>query len=245
MKKRNSSLLLHLVPLILGVLGFCLRLWLYGTGVDEKGLLITSHPANALVLAVLAVGLAFSGLFAMQLPGRKQSKPFPPSEVGGIGCFVAAAGIVIGNILELKDSRELFTILSFAIGLLAAGCFVLVGLGRRKGQHSSLLSCCITCAYFMIHLVCQYRLWSSEPQLQEYIFPLLASVMLMLCCYYRAQLDIRGKGLGWYVFCNRAALVCCLCALNTGSWAFYLSMAIWTVADLHIPAPQGGRYEAA
>lgn len=229
--------ILYFFPAAAGVLGLLLRFWLYGTGVDEKGLLIPSHPTNVLVFILLAITMAAMVLCVTRLPQQKLQKPFPKSLAGAVGCAVAAAGIVIGSISELSSGDSVSTV-SLVLSIIAAACFVLLGLSRSKGQKASLLFCCATCVYFMVHLISQYRLWSAEPQLQTYFFPLLSSVLLMLCCYHRCVLDIKGTGLKQYAFFNRAALFCCLVSMNTENWSFYFAMACWTAAELYLPEEQ-------
>jgi hypothetical protein len=58
----------YVPPLALGggVLGFFLRLWLFSTGVDEKGLLRQEHPAAAMVF--LLTGLVLLGLYLCLRP---------------------------------------------------------------------------------------------------------------------------------------------------------------------------------
>ncbi len=237
MSKLPIRKILYFFPAVAGVVGLLLRLWLYGAGVDDKGLLIPSHPANILVFILLAITFAAIILCVTKLPRKKLQKPFPKSLSGAVGCAVAAAGIVIGSISELTAGDSV-SILSLVLSFIAAACFVLMGLSRTKGQRSSLLFCCAACVYFMVHLVSQYRLWSAEPQLQTYFFPLLSSVLLMLCCYHRCVLDIQGTGLRQYAFFNRAALFCCLVSLNTDNWIFYFAMACWTAAELYLPEEQ-------
>ena len=45
---------LPLFTLLCGGLGVLLRIWLYATGLDDEGLLVTAHPAGILVLILTA-----------------------------------------------------------------------------------------------------------------------------------------------------------------------------------------------
>ena len=85
--------------------------------------------------------------------------------------------------------------------------------------------------YLMAHLISQYRQWSAEPQLQNYLFQVLGSVFLMVACYHRTCLELLGGKLRWYVFFNQGALLLCIYSLNTQLWPFYLAMGLWTLFD--------------
>jgi hypothetical protein len=41
----------------------------------------------------------------------------------------------------------------------------------------------------MLRLICQYRIWSSEPQLMLYCYPLLATVCIVMSSYQSAAFD--------------------------------------------------------
>jgi len=80
--------------------------------------------------------------------------------------------------------------------------------------------------------VCQYRVWSPEPQLELYFFPLMACVCLMLTAYQALCLDIRKEDRRGYAFFNQAALFfCCLSLLDTQRF-FYLGMGIYCATNL-------------
>ena len=56
MKRTLSPMLLPRLILGLGGIGLVLRIWLYGTGIDDRGLLVVWHPAGIL-LTLLAMAV--------------------------------------------------------------------------------------------------------------------------------------------------------------------------------------------
>lgn len=218
-----------LIALTGGAVGFVLRLWLFTTGIDDRGLLRAEHPANALLFILSALVLAAVVLCLRSLTGIPPYKQlFAPSLPAAAGCFVAAVGILAVDIYELTRHTDNVAIVSCVLGVLAAVSLVLIGFCRLRGAHPNLLlHGCVT-VYLMIHLVSQYRIWSSEPQLQEYVFQLLASVFLMLGAYYHTTLDARSGSRRWFVFFNFGALFFCCAAIWSADWLFYLTMAVWT-----------------
>ena len=237
MKKVITERGLCAMTLSAGALGLLLRVWLFATGVDDKGLLESTHPANVMIFVLTAVVMA-ALLYCVLQCSKVMGKPFKASQTAATGCMLAAVGILIANVLELTEAKDTVSTVSAAVGVLAAVSFFYLGVRRKDGHRSSMAAYSVIILYYMTHLVLQYRMWSAEPELQKYMFPLLASVFLMLSAYHRAALDIHGKQFRNYIFFNQAALFFCLLSLNSESWLFYLAMAAWVATDLYIPTPK-------
>lgn len=216
----------------LGLIGLVLRIILYTGGTDGKGLFISGHPAGTLVFILTAVALLTALLRVLPLKRTPvYKKLFPPALLPFIGCLVAGAGILAVDFYELMQKADMVTIISFVVGLLATGCLLYVGYCRYLGIHPGFLFRAVVTVYFIVHLISQYRLWNSEPQLQAYFFHLLASVFLMLSAYYRAALDAGIGNRRQYAFTNQAALfLCCLASIGE-SGVFYMAMAFWSFTE--------------
>jgi len=231
--KKNLNPYLPLLTLVCGIIGLLLRIWLLAAGIDEKGLLVTNHPANILVFVLTALYMA--ALFLAIRPLHSVSnyqKLFPASAVSIPGCIAAALGLIYSAFRELTMRRDLVTMITLALAVAAAVCLLLLGIYRSKGKRPHYLLRTVLTAYLMLHLISQYRLWSAEPQLQYYFFQLLASVLLMLTAYHGTMLDAKASSRRWYVFCNQAALFCCCLSLRGESWLFYLTMGLFTATTL-------------
>lgn len=215
-----------------GVLGFMLRLWLFATGIDEKGLILTGHPANSLLFLLTAAVLLGLYLCLRPLTGTPTYKRlFKHSRISAAGCWVGAFGILVTESRAILQPQSAPNLPLFLLGIVAAVCLGMLGLCRLRGARPRvLIPGCIT-VYLMFHLVSQYRGWSAEPQLQVYVFPLLASICLMLRAYHRATLDARSGSRRWYVFFNYSALFFSCLALCSDQWSFYLAMAVWTATS--------------
>ena len=71
------------------------------------------------------------------------------------------------------------------------------------------------------------------PQLQEYFFPLLASVFLILSAYHSTTLAA-GKGHPRQLaFFSQGALFLCCLSLNSEQGLLYLGMLLWTAVQLY------------
>lgn len=225
MKLFSKSHILPYLSLGTGLLGVCLRLWLYAGGRDEKGLLVTGHPANIALFILTAAVLAVLFLRVRTLghaPGY--SHLFPRSVPAAIGNGVSAVAVLLSLPLSLSATTVL--------GLLAAASFAYLAFCALRHLRPAFWLHGIITVYFMVYAVGQYRVFSTEPQISVYFFELLAAVFLMLTFYYRSVLDVEEKGRSAYVFCNQAALFFCCVSLTGGNRLFYLAMVVWTATNL-------------
>ena len=101
------------VPLLVlagGMLGLLLRLWLFATGVDENGLILQQHPANALVFILTAVVLLALYLCLRPLTGtpayKLLFKPSVPAAAGGPLCSFCACWVCC--FCSLRNFRRRF-----------------------------------------------------------------------------------------------------------------------------------------
>lgn len=234
MKHKISEKILCPTTLCLGILGLILRFWLYGSGMEKSGLLDGGHPGNYLLYGLLFLTLGLLILCSFRCPKLLCSR-FPASNLAAFGCFIAAVGILITNVMELGQTTDSLTRINAVLGVLAAVGLFYMGLQRKQGKRSPMTALTAMILYFMTHLIAQYRHWSAEPQLQHYLFPLLASVSLMLFAYHRSALDVTGDTFRRYVFFNQTSLFFCCVSMDTDSWLFYAAMAVWTATDLYIP----------
>lgn len=234
MKKTFEPAYLPYIVLGSGTVGLLLRLWLYTTGVDEKGLILSGHPATWLVWLLSIVTLVVLILGSRRLlEAAKYSFNFPASIPGGIGTFLAAAGILICTFVEFSAGPDTFGLLVCALGVLTVPALCFTGYCRCKGAHPSLLFHALTSVYLLLRLVWMYRQWSSDPQLQDYVFQLLALVCLMLACYHRSAFDANMGIRRAYVIFNLAAVFFCFVSIpGCDSMVFYLSTGVWMLTDL-------------
>lgn len=223
--------LTHLVP-ALGAVGLLLQIWLMASR-NEKGLLASGHPATYLTLLLTVLTLVVLFLTGRQLGGRmRYERLFPASQPGAIGCLVGAVGILLSAVQMLNGSRDLLTLLAGGLGVLAAICLVVLSHYRLKGLRPTFLLRSVVCLYLLLHLVCQYRGWSAEPQLQLYCYPLLASVFLALAGFHRASFDVGYCGRPRYVLIDLGAVYFCCLSLVSADWLFYLTVGFWSYTEL-------------
>lgn len=230
-----------LPPLILGLggLGLSLRAWLYGTGLDASNLLIKGHPAGMLLWPVCLIALGLLAWQCRNFTGQaKHSVLFPKSLPAAIGCWAAAVGILITALGDLMEHRDLLHILCSIMGLVSFPALIYAGYCRMKDLRPSFLLHTAVCIFFALRLACMGRDWSSEPQIQDFLFQLLAHVSLMLSAFYRACFDQNIGKRPTFVFFNLLAVFsCCLAIPASGLSLLYLTTGFWIYTNLCTLSP--------
>lgn len=77
MKRIKPSTLASLLALLSGAAGLTMRIWLFRSGIDERGLFLSSHPAMYLLPGLAVVFLAADLLFSLKVVPDSYQKRFP------------------------------------------------------------------------------------------------------------------------------------------------------------------------
>lgn len=238
MKTINKTRLFPWTTLLVGLIGFALRCWLY-SDVEEK-LLPAHHPAETICFILLAVMIAAIWLGVQNVSARAAyGELFPKSVTAAVGIFIAAVGLGVSAFTA--EGVGLLRYVVPGVGVLAVVVLVLTGLLRLKGWKPAWMLYGVVAVYLILRTMASCSAWSSQTQLQAYFFQLLGSCFLLLAAYYRVALCARGGRPTLYVFFAQAALFCCCLSCVGGDWLFYLSSGIWMAAD-YCTLPLGGRY---
>lgn len=234
MKFTLKPTLLPWLTLGFGGIGLAVRNWLYRSAMDSNGLFVTFHPANLLTWVVAFVSVAVLILcLRFPMPGGEYLKLFPKSVAATVGCFIGAVGIAVCSVTELMSlpKADYAAVATLVTGMVGSASLVYLGLCRLWDMHPGTAFRCLVCLFFVLHLVSQYRTWSAEPQLQEYFFQLMASVLMMLCSYHRATLDSGKHPLRRYLIFHQLSLFFCCMSMVGQNRLFYLTMGVWTLLD--------------
>lgn len=221
------------LTLIAGGIGLMLRIWLLNSG-DDRGFLPHGHISAILLYILTALFVAALVVATRPLvQADKYRFNFPASRLGGIGAWVAAFAFGMTSIVDLLSSADVISTFAALFGILSAAALIFAGHCRWKGLHPSALFHIAVCAYLMLRLICMYRQWSSDPQLLDYCFQLLALVCLMLAAYHRATFDANFGIRHSYVLFNLGAVYfCCLSLAGPDNVLFFLGAGVWMITDL-------------
>lgn len=234
------------VPVVLGsgFLGMILRIILYRTGFDEKGILPASHPLH-LACLVLTAGV----LVWLALRLRKQEAEIPGNSalrfLSGLaaGCFLLVHSLplfaqALSGLTQIRRIRELLPLIQWVLTLGAAGAMVVCVLPGQNNRNIPPVCHGIICAAFAADMLSRYRVWSGNPQLPDYVFHVLAGAALSLGTYQTLALY---TGLGrrklQQFFCLSGLLLCVLCLAGPEPRAYYLGGALWSALCLLTPVP--------
>lgn len=243
MKQTLSPARLPLLVLGLGGIGLVLGKWFYGTGVDDRDLLVLGHPAGIL-LALLAIAVPVF-LFLTCRTDRTEGtyrQNFPASPAAFIGSVVEAVGIFILSMGDLMDRTDVFCSVTGILGVVCFPALVVCGYCRWKQMRPSFLLHGLICLFFALHLFSQYRIWSSDPQFPDYGFQMLANIGLMMAAYQRTAFDLDMGNRGLYRFYSLGAVFfCCLSLATPGAGMFQLATAAGVYTDLCAPELATGK----
>ena len=235
LKKLLSPIILPWFTLAAGAVGLILNIWLF-MGIDERGLLPASHPAEKLLYLLGAFVLLTIALCVRNLKNKQPYQAlYPADALRAIGCVLGAAGIFFSAVTRARIS-SLDTV-SMLVGILAAAALCYIAYLRFRGKTPSFFLFLTVLAYLVLNTVSNSRAWSIEPQMHTYLYPLLASIALMFNTYHLACL---ASDRGWHsscVFLNQISLfLCCICMTGENAF-FYITMALWLLLDLCMLSP--------
>ena len=234
MKISIKPVLLKYFVLAAGGIGLVLRALLYALATDEQGLLSRNHPLSILLVALTVVVLAGLFLLTRSITGPERFHDcFHPSIPGGIGCLLAAAGILLTTISEMAGPTDSVGLIVRIFGFLSVAALLVAALSRLMGSQASFLFYVAVCLYFCLRMVSQYRSWSSTPQLQDYCFQLLGCVSLMITAYHHAAFNVdMGRHRSLWFFSLMSVFLCCLSLAGPENQLFYLGTGIWAFTNL-------------
>lgn len=233
MKKAIKPAILPYITLGAGAAGAALRFWLLASA-EGAHLLPAGHPARFLTVILSALVLAVL-LFGTRplVQAHKYAFNFPASILGAVGLAAAAIGIGITCIGELAAIEDIFSRITAICGLVATPCLLFIAYCRSKGYHPSLVFHVTVCIYLMVRLVSLYRIWSADPQLEDFMYPLLGVVFCLLSCYHRAAFDANCGNRRWYTFFTLSCLYfCCLALPGCSQFLFYFGIGLWMATNI-------------
>ena len=221
------------LTLICGGIGMLLRAWLMSTA-NALGFIQKGHISETLLLLLTGFVLAVLFLATRDLKqGKKYRFNFPASAIGAGGTLLAALGIGIASVTDLLNACDPVASVTAIVGLIAAVGMLLAAKCRWDGARPAIILHGCVSLWLMLRLLSLYRAWSSDPQLEDYCFQLLAVVFCMLAAYHRAAFNGgQGKRSQYAFFALGAVYFCCLSLAGPDSILLYLSLGIWLYTDM-------------
>ena len=219
---------LPLAALPLGLICAFLRKTLFAAADPERGLLPTDHPA-ATALTILSAVMAVIFLWYLLKGQNKEFRFLTSLPIPAFGCAAAAGGLLYWCFTAEGSGRLLMM-----LKIVAALCFLLMAFYRFKGQKAPLLMPTAVCIALMALCFSQYRGWGQHTQPQEYLFPALSALLLVLYSLEYCYLELPGKSHKKAYLFGTAGLFASLACLNTELWPYYLGMSLWLACNLFV-----------
>ena len=245
--KNNVFFMKVALPVLgLGGIGMVLRRLMYSLTVDEKNLLPAKHPLQTVlwVVTLAAVVWILVGIRNQKRSGQYR-KNFRASIPGAVSSAALAVGILV-TVLEGGLARTGMERMRDLLGLVASAALLGTAYCRWKGSRPFFPAHGVVCVYFAIFMVSSYQGWSSNPQIQDYVFSLLASIGLMLFSYHQACFDVDAGNCRMQLGLGLLTAFCCFVALSgTQSPILYLTGGIWCACNLCNPQKRGINHETA
>ena len=224
----------HILPrfaVLCGLVGLLLRIWLF-SAIDEKGLLPVGHFAEYALFIVAAVAILVIFLATRNLTPRRLHK----YTIRNANIFAYAAGglgLILNAVFILFKSPVRLALMATVVSLLGGiVMFLTAYLYKANKRFSYLLPTAVTVA-LMLDAVAQCQVWGSLPQFQEYFFPLMASIFLILTAYERTLFCARKPRPKTLAFYSQSAVFFCIVSLNSQQWLLYLGMLFWAAAQIY------------
>ena len=200
----------------------------YALGTDGRGLLVRFHW-SVIVLLVLCAGFA-----AVLLSLRKDETPdnAPAALPAAVGCLALAAAVVV-TVLGSGKPEFPMELLLWALGLVSAIALLGCAACHLLGKQPPALFYGALCLYITLRLIDRYRLWSADPQLQDYAFYLCAHLAVMLAAYNRGALTAGiGNPRAHLLWSLSAVFLCCAALPRCEEWLFPGACALWALTGL-------------
>ena len=229
MKQLKNPSVSAVVFAIGGLAAMALRYWLLKAGLDDRGLLISSHLGSVLSY-VLCLGLPIA--FLALLWKEKPTLQFSATPLSAVGFFALAAGLGFAGWKLLSVTVLTMHLATGIFGIAGALCAAVAGVYALKGYKTHPLFFSPGVLFFACFLYCRYQQWSGEPELQRYVFQLLSAVLSMIALYQRSALAVKIGNGKRYLLWSRSAVLMCLAAIPGSQLPLlWIAMAVFFALD--------------
>jgi hypothetical protein len=156
---------------------------------------------------------------------------FPKSSLRQMGLFSAGCLMLLHALTLTEETSSLLAVVRLVLAFGSAGGMVLCALLPQNLQQVHIACRGVIILFFALDMLSRYQSWSGNPQLPDYVFQVLACVMLSLCSYHRLAFDTGlGKRRTLLFVSLMAMYLSLLCAAGPETPIFYLGGALWAGA---------------
>ena len=234
MEQKISRIPALIVTAVLSVIAFFLRSHQLKTAFDEVGVIPGSGTWVLTVFSILAV-VVFAA-YAWILRGRKKYGAVSSRELLPMGCSVASAlALLLSSILLLVSEEPEREILVALGGLVTAVCWVAVALARYQGKKAHTVLFLLPAVFYVVDLICRFRLWTRDPVILDYCFDLLAVICTMCATFHLGGYCFdqgRRRLTVFYALSGVFFSAIAMAGASAAELLGYLAAALWLLANL-------------
>lgn len=236
--KRTSCKFLPWLCAGLGGAALILRFFLYRLE-NQSGLLPHAHPLHIAALILAAAAAVVTAVCTLRLKGSGDyAANFPFSRPRAQGSFLA--GLLMFPVATgiWADAADKIDVIWAVLAVGACVCLFATGYFQLKGQKPHFALYAVICLFFAFNMVCKYRGWSGNPQVEDYVFALPACIFLAIFAYNKTAFSVGTGKRRMLLFSGLMAVFFCICSLvGDGSARFYAAGGIWAVSNLGVIDP--------
>ena len=234
MNIRKNGGFLTLFMLLSGSIAMILRRQMYLTTVDEKGLLLRNSPLQISLMLLTVIVLIIPVLLLLKKNGSgRYADNYSGSYLSALGHIAAAVGIFLAVYPASPVMDGYLGTAWKVLGFAAPACLILAGFQQLSSRPPFFLLHVVPAMFFTLHIVSCYRLWSSNPQMQDYLFALLASLALTLFSHYTAAFEVGLGNRKLVLGAGLAAVFLCLAEMGCAEHpAFYFGCVLWALTGI-------------
>lgn len=223
---------------LLALITLGVRWGMYAFSLDAKNLVPGFAPLAVAhwVLAVFSAACLLVSVWKAEGPAGAAGN----FRAGAAGAAAAGLGIALTVLSGGPAVYSGMNTIWMLLGLLSGAALIWEAVCRLTGRENPVPAGAAVCLFLMVHIMGRYRFWSSDPQLLDYCFEMLADMTLALFCYHHgAARSGMAKGKQLAAFGLLAAYCCIVCLKGTGYPFLHLGCGIWALTDLAVPESEG------
>lgn len=231
--KKNSIIMLLIVA-VSGLAALVLRSSLYAVGMDSRGLLVPSHFLEIL-LWILTASVAVFVFFMVRRPSvlEDMERDAFGKVIPAIGCWLLALVLLFWGNSGFTTTFVIVMTMHRILAFLSAVALGYAGYCHIRGQGIFFGCSAVLALFFAVHMVVCYQAWSRNPQMQDYVFALLACALMAIFSYQQAAFCV-GIGSRRKLLSSglMGAYCSCAAASHDACATIYLVSAVWAMTTL-------------
>ena len=202
------------VIFLLGILAKLLRGLLYRGNLDSRGLI----PAGSFLDAALWVLTAGALVLCFLAENRKVAAK--NWSIAGNAFF--AFGLLFST-QDLTQGYSVLLLLCSGLSITAALALAAEAVQKFRGKKLPYVWI-LVCLSLIVRLIAAYQTWSREPQMQDFLLPLLAGLAGAAFAYRRAAERVGLPRSPWTYRLGLAAMYLCIAASGSSQTLLFYSM---------------------